>query len=121
MASIVLARSTAVLQASEATGAALGVGALCRGAGGARRNLRRPVIGPGDRADEDAPDQRQNDQQAGEQQPAAGGPPLGRRRWLRRGLGVFALLLEARDVTLKRLKLAVEILLLRREMEVVWL
>jgi hypothetical protein len=34
---------------------------------------------------------------------------------------MFALLLEASNETLQRLKLAVELLLLRRDMEVVWL
>src|SRR4029453_18376341 len=54
--------------------------------------------------------QGRGDKQEGRQQPGPGGPPrlrLGRGRWLsRRGLGAFALLLEAGDVTLNSLELA---------------
>ena len=37
------------------------------------------------------------------------------------GIGVVALLLEARNVTLERLKLVVEFLLLWRDLEIIWL
>jgi hypothetical protein len=120
MASIAFARSTAVLHAGEATRATVVVSGLCVAddTGDSRGGAGGSVVGPGDRADDDAADQRQDDQHAGEQQPAPGGPPrlrLGRGWWLgRSGLGAFALLLEVGDVALEGFELAVEVFLLWR-------
>ena len=78
LASMALARSTAVLHAAVATGAADAWWA--RGSGPRTGPPRRCRRGPGGhrtrrRADEHAADQRHDDQQPGDQQPGQRGPP----------------------------------------------